>query len=269
MTQHQRKYTLVLAGGGAKGSYQIGAWKALQEENIEFDSITGASVGALNAGLIAGGSYSRAEKVWDTISMDRIVSIPQEFLKDGSLDLDVKKIQAFTRYVIKNKGLDTYPLYRIIRENLNEERIRKSGLDLGIITFNISNLKPMELFLDRIPRGSLAKYLLASASFPLFKTVQISGKHFTDGGIYDNIPFAMAKSRGYTRFIVLDISGIGHNRRPRIEGTETIYIKNSQYIGWELDFSKDKLEQNKALGYLGYQKGIREEFRPQIFYTAG
>ena len=42
---------LVLSGGGAKGSYQLGVWKALRELNIKFDIITGTSVGALNGAL--------------------------------------------------------------------------------------------------------------------------------------------------------------------------------------------------------------------------
>lgn len=251
---HDESYALVLAGGGAKGSYQIGAWKALREEGIRFHGIVGASVGALNAGLIATGSFSRAEDLWSSISFDRIVDIPGTFVKNGNLDLDIKNIQAFTRFVIKNKGLETRPLYRLIKEHLKEGHIRKSDVDIGVVSFNVSSFKPMEVFIDEIPEGMLARYLLASASFPLFKTVQIGGKKFTDGGVYDNIPFSMAKSRGYKRIIILDISGMGNNRRPHIAGTNTIYIKNSHRIGWELDFSQAAIQRSKLLGYLDTRK---------------
>ncbi len=44
---------LVLGGGGARGAYQIGVWKALLEKNIQFEVITGTSVGGLNGALIA------------------------------------------------------------------------------------------------------------------------------------------------------------------------------------------------------------------------
>ena len=261
---HDIPYALVLAGGGAKGSYQIGAWKALREEGMRFDAVIGASVGALNAGLIATGSFARAEELWDSISFNNIVDIPERFIKNGNLDLDIKKIQSFTKYLIKNKGLETRPLYRLIREHLKEEHIRKSGIDVGVVTFNVSSLKPMEVYIDDIPEGQLARYLLASASFPLFKTVEIGGKHFTDGGVYDNIPFAMAKSRGYKHIIVLDISGMGHNRRPNIIGTDTVYIKNSLNLGWELDFSRENLSKYKLLGYLDtrkvYAKNIGVEY---------
>ena len=46
--EHTGKRALVLAGGGAKGSYQIGVWRALQELDWTPDIITGASVGTLN-----------------------------------------------------------------------------------------------------------------------------------------------------------------------------------------------------------------------------
>src|ERR1700733_5805572 len=45
---------LVLQGGGALGAYQAGVYQALQEAGIEPDWIVGTSIGAINAGLIAG-----------------------------------------------------------------------------------------------------------------------------------------------------------------------------------------------------------------------
>ena len=53
---------LVLSGGGSKGSYQIGVWKALRDMNIKFDIVTGTSAGALNAALITQRSYKTAVK---------------------------------------------------------------------------------------------------------------------------------------------------------------------------------------------------------------
>jgi NTE family protein len=45
---------LVLQGGGALGAYQVGVYKALHEAGIEPDWLIGTSIGAINAGLIAG-----------------------------------------------------------------------------------------------------------------------------------------------------------------------------------------------------------------------
>jgi NTE family protein len=46
--------TLVLQGGGALGAYQAGVYEALHEAGIEPDWIIGTSIGAINAGIIAG-----------------------------------------------------------------------------------------------------------------------------------------------------------------------------------------------------------------------
>ena len=45
---------LVLQGGGALGAYQAGVYQALHEADIEPDWVIGTSIGAINAGLIAG-----------------------------------------------------------------------------------------------------------------------------------------------------------------------------------------------------------------------
>ena len=47
-----RSYALALEGGGAKGAYQIGAWKALREAGVKIDAVAGTSVGALNGKLL-------------------------------------------------------------------------------------------------------------------------------------------------------------------------------------------------------------------------
>lgn len=65
---------LVLGGGGAKGAYQIGCWKALRESGItRFDAIAGTSVGALNAVLVAQDDYAKAETIWHDMSFGRVL----------------------------------------------------------------------------------------------------------------------------------------------------------------------------------------------------
>ena len=68
-------YSLVLAGGGGKGAYQIGAWKALMELGISFDAIAGVSIGSINGALIAAGDYDKAVEMWNNVSLDKGVKI--------------------------------------------------------------------------------------------------------------------------------------------------------------------------------------------------
>ena len=63
---------IVLSGGGSKGSYQIGVWKALRKLNIKYDIVTGTSVGALNGALMTQNSYFKAKRLWKTTLLDYI-----------------------------------------------------------------------------------------------------------------------------------------------------------------------------------------------------
>ena len=54
------KRAIVLSGGGGKGAYQIGVWKALRKKKIHYDIVTGTSVGALNGALMTQKEYHKA-----------------------------------------------------------------------------------------------------------------------------------------------------------------------------------------------------------------
>ena len=54
------KRAVVLSGGGAKGAYEIGVWKALRRLSINYDIVCGTSVGALNGVLMVQKDYFKA-----------------------------------------------------------------------------------------------------------------------------------------------------------------------------------------------------------------
>ena len=58
------KKALVFSGGGAKGSYEIGVWKATRRLRMKFDIVTGTSIGAINGAIYAMGDYRKAKKLW-------------------------------------------------------------------------------------------------------------------------------------------------------------------------------------------------------------
>lgn len=65
---------VVFSGGGAKGGYQIGAWKALREMDFHPDIVTGTSVGALNGALMALDKFDEALEIWENMGMSRVFS---------------------------------------------------------------------------------------------------------------------------------------------------------------------------------------------------
>ena len=67
---------LVLAGGGAKGSYQVGAYRALRELGWHPDIITGTSVGCLNAALFVLDKVQEAEELWKNLDIHGVLETP-------------------------------------------------------------------------------------------------------------------------------------------------------------------------------------------------
>lgn len=59
---------LVLSGGGGKGAYEIGCWRALCESGVRIGAVSGTSVGALNAALVAQGDLDEARELWSQIT---------------------------------------------------------------------------------------------------------------------------------------------------------------------------------------------------------
>lgn len=253
MGSMDKGWCLVLSGGGAKGVYHIGVWRALKELGIKVDAFVGASIGAIMAGFLAQGADAALEDLGASISLDSILALPKDLLEGGELKLDRESLLAareLFRSIQENHGLDTSPLRRHLLENLNEETMRGGERKLGIVTVNVTDLHPQELWLEDMEAGSLVDYLMASAAFPGFERPVIGGKKFLDGGIHDNIPYAMARRKGFRRIIVSDVSGVGRNRKPEIEGSLTAYIKNSIDMGGVLDFDRDFLDDYTLLGYL-------------------
>ncbi|MDT4828112.1 Patatin-like phospholipase [compost metagenome] len=67
------KVGLVLSGGGAKGAYQVGVLKALRELGTRIDAVSGASIGALNGGVLASSpsldvAIERLEELWGRLA---------------------------------------------------------------------------------------------------------------------------------------------------------------------------------------------------------
>src|SRR3954471_21308200 len=72
----RKRIGLVLTGGGAKGAYQVGCWKALRQAGItQFKAISATSVGAMNAVLIAGDDLAPAEAAWSEIHWNDVITI--------------------------------------------------------------------------------------------------------------------------------------------------------------------------------------------------
>ncbi len=252
------KYGLVLAGGGAKGVYQLGAWKAMREIGVEFCAVAGVSVGSINGALIASDSYEEAKELWKEASIDKGINISHE-LKEPERLFSFRNVPALIREIWKNGGIDASPTKELIGAFVDEKKVRDSGVDLGMITFSLDDYSPKEIFIKDIPEGKLLDYLLASSKVPGVSNIGPEGERFLDGGVYDNTPVEMMLRNGYNKLIVVDISnikGIGH--RADFTNAQVIYIRPNDVdeLGAAFDFSEEMYEKRIKMGYLDAKKAF-------------
>lgn len=250
---HQNR-AVVLGGGGSKGAYQIGVWQALRELGLDYRVVTGTSVGALNGALMAQGEFDAAYDLWWNMDNTRVMEgIPSA---GDTLDSRMAVYRAFVREMVQKGGLDISPLEETIRSILDEEKLRSSGVKYGIVTVDMTSLKPARLFLDQMPPGSAADYMIASAScFPAFKPRTIEKARFIDGGYYDNLPVEMAAQAGVElcEIWAVDVDGIGVRRN--YKPTVPLHtVRCCWDLGNFLIFEKDQSRRNIRLGYLDAMK---------------
>ena len=75
--------------------------------------------------------------------------------------------------IVKNKGISNNNLKNLIKEMIDEEKIRNSYMDYGLVTVRVNDLKPMYLFKEDMKKGKLPEYILASCNLPVFKTEKL------------------------------------------------------------------------------------------------
>lgn len=261
------KRAIALGGGGSRGSYELGVWAALHELHIDYQIVTGTSIGALNGALMVQKDYELACELWDTITVDNVMTdgMNLEFSLDA-LFSQKDRIRAFLKSYINSKGADITPLIQLIDKVIDEDRILDSEIDYGLVTVEYPSLKPLELTKQEIEPLTFKQYLLASAScFPAFPICKIGDKSYIDGGYYDNLPINLAIAMNADEIIAVDLSynnDFVYKNKPFVT-----YISPSWPLGSILSFNKPILDRNRKLGYndamkvFGQYEGFRYTFK--------
>ncbi len=244
------KKAIVFAGGGSKGAYEYGAWKALRELGEEFDIAAGTSIGSINAALYVQQDFDIATLVWNQMNMDHVmVNGINLDLRLKSLIEQRKNVLPFFKTYINSKGADITPFISTVASTTNEERFFASGIDFALITVKFPGLEAVEITKKDIKPGYLNKWIVAScACFPIFPLCEIDEQSYMDGGYYDNIPIASAFRLGAERVVAIDLNHkAGHHaytRHPYVT-----YIKPSVDLGSFMRFDRDELNRMIMLGY--------------------
>ena len=245
---------LVLAGGGVKGSYQIGSYLAFKKCGIKIDGVVGTSIGSFNAALIVEGKEEELYNFWKNADIGEILGFNKKYVdsvnsKDKFKEL-IYGIEQMT-IVVKNKGIDSSNMKNILAKMLDEELLMNSKMDYGLVTVSVSDLKPLYLFKKDMKKGHIAEYILASCNLPVFKSQKlIDDKYYIDGGFYDNNPVNMLLNKGYDKVYSVEVQGIGFKQKIKKEDkNKVISITPSRHLGSTLNVNKRKINENIKLGY--------------------
>ena len=262
------KRALVLSGGGSRGAYEIGAWKALSELGVRLDGVYGTSIGALNAVLVARGDVDAAAELWRHISLQNIMTV--EDPDDFAIDHMVANKRDVIPFLVENARrlrMDISPLEEMVRRECDEGRVRASGMNLGLMTFRVPQMQGLPVFLRDMAPGTLSDWVIASAScFPIFPAKRIGGQRYIDGGYCDNLPVDMALSDGADEIIAVELHPyLTHPEYARLPWLKIVRPRHN--LGGFLDFSPRLLDRSLRMGYqdgmklMGRFDGWRYTFR--------
>lgn len=249
-----KEYGVVLEGGGAKGAYQIGVWKAFLEYGVKIKAVAGVSVGALNGALMCMGDYEKAVTIWKSISYSSVMNVDDNEMgklmsrKFKKMSLQAVRIQS--KKFLVGGGFDVTPLKQLLEENVDEQKIKESEIEFIMGTFNVSDMKELEITAKDAEAGYLKDYLLASTNLPFFKNEKLLGKTYLDGGFTNNVPIDMLINRGYKNIIVVRIFGNGVEKKVKIPSdVNVVYFAPKIHLCNLLEFDKKKAVRNISLGY--------------------
>jgi NTE family protein len=202
---------LVLQGGGALGAYQVGVYQALHEANVEPDWVIGTSIGAINAGLIAGNRFedrlSRLDEFWKRVQRpptwpltSAVPGLAAFFDAWSSWPTLVDGIPGFFKPNLKafwganlSPGANNAAFYSTaaLRETLTE-LVDFSIVNRGSprITIGAANVETSTMhYFDSRETPITTEQIMASGALPpAFPAIDIDGQFFWDGGILSNTP---------------------------------------------------------------------------------
>ena len=207
-----QKVGLVLSGGGAPGMAHIGVIKALEENNIPIDYITGTSIGAFIGGLYACG-YSPDEMIRFFKSSD--------FKKLKKIELKFPKKYFFPTHVVKPQRIQTG------LEKLTCQATKHSGgnFDSLFVPFRCvaSDVYRKEPFI--FCRGDLATAIRASMTFPfVFEATRVDNRLLFDGGIYNNFPVNIMQESFHPDFMIGSV--VAYNPPPADPNDMLMQLQN-------------------------------------------
>jgi NTE family protein len=179
MSSPKNSIGLVLGGGGVRGFFHIGVIKAIQQQGITINKISGTSIGA-----VVGAMYAANP----AIDLEKLASELDYFTMIKTMAFGTKNSSA--------RGIE--PLLRtyIPVNNFSQLKIP--------LSFNATDINHRQEIVFQ--EGSIYPGLLAAISIPgVFPPVKVGHKFLVDGGVINNVPISLINDT--EKLIVSDITG--------------------------------------------------------------
>lgn len=209
-TPKHEQSVLVLQGGGALGAYQAGVYEGMAERGFAPNWVTGVSIGAINAALIAGNvperRLERLRAFWDLVSSAMPVDVPV-YLDPLRLAFNRASTMATTTFGVPGffvprlpppyfapdgtpgalSVYDTSPLRDTLEELIDFELINRKvvRLSVGSVDVHTGN----SVYFDSLRQTIGPEHIMASGALPPgLPPIVIDGNHYWDGGLVSNSP---------------------------------------------------------------------------------
>lgn len=257
------KIGLVLGGGGAKGAYQAGVLKALNEYKLlkHVKMVSGTSIGALNAMKVLERDIGGVIDIWSNVSKDIALS-------KSSVLTKIKTKSIFSREGFKKLAV----------EKIDLEKVSKSKVPCYVVATPISKKikdAPTEFLVNGDNKENILNYLLASSAIPVvFEPVVINGIKYMDGYGVSNVPITTLKNKGCNLIFVVPLreesDAFIHSDNDTIIVDFVSHTNNQGMIDGTLDFdatrSKERMDIGYKVGCALIQKLIKERVIGVKFY---
>lgn len=199
---------LVLQGGGALGAYQAGVYQALDEAGIEPDWVIGTSIGAINAGIIAGNKpenrLPRLQEFWTRMRHGAITQMASTIPGWGPLAANAMTASTGVRGFFEPNPwammtgwlpmapeaagfYSTAPLDNTLNELIDADLLQSCAMRLTVGAAHVQSGE-MRYFDSRDGPLSVRHIVASGALPPAFPAVRIDGELYWDGGILSNTP---------------------------------------------------------------------------------
>ncbi len=287
LTVQAQKVGLVFSGGGAKGLAHIGTLKALEENNIPIDYITGTSMGAIVGGMYAAG-YSPAQMEKIALSSEFQDWVSGRYQSDYSFYFQKSSpnpsvltakmaIDTSLRLSFSPNLVNDIPLNFALLELFSQaSAVAKDNFNNLFVPFRCMASDILSQKSVTVEKGSLTEAVRASMAVPfIYRAVKLDDKYLFDGGIYNNFPADVMQQTFKPDFIIgANVSAKTFNEYPKDDdrllnrfflymflskSDSTLVGKNGIYIAPNLaDFSSTNFTPAAAIIKQGYDAAIAE-----------